>query len=84
VVFLSVKPSERRWEQWGEMQATNALLQQYASERYNVHYVDVGSDLLGADGRPIPGLFRGDRLHLTEDGYEIWTRIVTPVLASLR
>lgn len=84
VVFLSVKPSALRWEQWGEMQATNALLQEYAAERYNVHYVDVGSDLLGADGRPIPGLFRSDRLHLTEDGYRVWTRIVTPVLAALR
>lgn len=84
VVFLSVKPSESRWEQWGEMQATNALLQQYASEHYNVHYVDVGFDLLGANGRPIPELFRTDDLHLTEDGYEIWTRIVTPVLAALR
>lgn len=84
VVFLSVKPSERRWEQWGEMQATNALLEQYAAHHYNVHYVDVGSDLLGANGRPIPELFRSDNLHLTEDGYEVWTRIVTPVLAALR
>jgi len=84
VVFLSVKPSGLRWEQWGEMQATNELLQRYASEHYNVHYVDVGSDLLGADGRPIPELFRGDNLHLTEAGYEVWTRVVTPVLAALR
>jgi lysophospholipase L1-like esterase len=84
VVFLSVKPSELRWAEWGEMQATNALLEQYAAERYNVHYVDVGSDLLGANGRPIPALFRGDNLHLTEDGYEVWTRILTPVLAALR
>jgi lysophospholipase L1-like esterase len=84
LVFLSVKPSASRWDKWGEMQATNWLLQEYASEHYNVHYVDVGSDLLGVDGRPIASLFRRDRLHLTEDGYEIWTRIVTPVLATLR
>jgi len=84
VVFLSVKPSELRWEQWGEMQATNALLENYAAQHYNVHYVDVGSELLGGNGRPIPQLFRGDNLHLTEDGYEVWTRIVTPVLAALR
>jgi lysophospholipase L1-like esterase len=84
LVFLSVKPSERRWEQWAEMQATNDLLQQYAANRYNVHYVDVGTDLLGGNGRPDPTLFRADRLHMTEAGYEIWTRILTPVLAGLR
>jgi lysophospholipase L1-like esterase len=84
VVFLSVKPSLSRWERWDEMQATNALLQQYAAKRYNVHYVDVGTDMLGPDGLPIPELFVSDGLHMTPAGYEIWTRILTPVLAGLR
>lgn len=84
VVFLSVKPSLSRWRLWGEMQATNALLEDYAEAHYNVHYVDVGSDMLGADGEPIPELFIRDGLHMTPAGYEIWTRILTPVLAGLR
>jgi len=84
VVFLSVKPSLLRWELWGEMQATNTLLEQYAAAHYNVHYVDVGSDMLGTDGEPIPELFIRDGLHMTPAGYEIWTRILTPVLAGLR
>jgi len=84
VVFLSVKPSLSRWERWDEMQATNALLHQYAAKRYNVHYVDVGTDMLGPDGLPIPELFVSDGLQMTPAGYEIWTRILTPVLAGLR
>jgi len=84
VVFLSVKPSLSRWELWGEMQSTNALLEAYAGAHYNVHYVDVGTDMLGPDGQPIPELFIQDGLHMTPAGYEIWTRIVTPVLAGLR
>lgn len=84
VVFLSVKPSLSRWERWDEMQATNAMLQQYAAKHYNVHYVDVGTDMLGTDGQPIPELFVSDGLHMTPAGYEIWTRILTPVLAGLR
>lgn len=84
VVFLSVKPSLRRWELWDEMQATNALIEEYAASHYNVHYVDVGTDMLGANGEPIPELFVQDGLHMTPAGYEIWTRLVTPVLAGLR
>jgi lysophospholipase L1-like esterase len=69
---------------WDEAQATNALLEEFAASRYNVHYVDVGSAMLGQDGLPIPELFVRDGIHMTPAGYEIWTRIVTPVLAGLR
>ena len=84
IVFLSVKPGPARWNVWGEAVATNLLLQEFAASRYNVHYVDVGSDMLGADGLPIPELFVRDGIHMTPAGYDIWTRILTPVLAGLR
>jgi lysophospholipase L1-like esterase len=84
VVILSVKPSPRRWEQWPEMQATNALIRRYADSRPTVEYVDVGTPMLGPDGQPMPQLYVQDRLHMTPAGYEIWDRVVGPVLAGLR
>lgn len=83
IVLLSVKPSPRRWEWWGEMQATNALMRAYADSRPTVHYVDVGTAMLGADGQPMPHLYVSDRLHMTPAGYEIWDAIVGPVLRGL-
>jgi lysophospholipase L1-like esterase len=83
VVILSVKPSLRRWEQWPEMQATNALIRQYADAKPTVEYVDVATPMLGADGQPMPQLFVADRLHMTPAGYEIWDRVVGPVLRRL-
>ena len=83
VVILSVKPSPRRWQWWSEMQATNALIRQYADSRPTVEYVDVSASMLGADGQPIPQLYVEDRLHLTPAGYEVWDRVVGPVLARL-
>jgi lysophospholipase L1-like esterase len=84
VIFLSVKPGPARWDVWGEVQATNVLLEEFAASRYNVHYVDIASDMLGHDGEPIPELFVADGIHMTPAGYDIWTRILTPVLAGLR
>jgi lysophospholipase L1-like esterase len=83
VVILSVKPSPRRWQWWSEMQATNALIRQYADSRPTVEYVDVSTSMLGADGQPIPQLYVEDRLHMTPAGYEVWDRVVGPVLARL-
>jgi lysophospholipase L1-like esterase len=83
VVILSVKPSPSRWQHWGTMQETNALIQRYAESRPTVHYVDVGTPMLGADGQPMRHLFVDDMLHMTPAGYAIWNRVLTPVLAEL-
>jgi lysophospholipase L1-like esterase len=83
IVFLSVKPSLLRWSTWGEMQAINQRLLQFSLERPNLHYVDVGTPMLGRDGTPMPNLFVSDGLHMTQDGYDIWNRVVGPVLARL-
>ncbi|MCH7725232.1 MAG: calcineurin-like phosphoesterase C-terminal domain-containing protein [Planctomycetes bacterium] len=36
--------------------------------------------MLGADGKPRAELFASDGLHLNETGYELWTKIVKPLL----
>jgi lysophospholipase L1-like esterase len=83
VVLLSVKPSPRRWQWWSVMQDTNELMRRYAEAMPTVEYVDVGTAMLGADGQPMPHLYVADRLHMTQAGYDIWNRIVGPVLADL-
>jgi lysophospholipase L1-like esterase len=83
VVLLSVKPSPRRWEWWSVMQDTNELMRRYADSEPTVEYVDVGTAMLGADGLPMPHLYVADRLHMTQAGYDIWNRILGPVLADL-
>ena len=83
IVMISVKPSLSRWQYWSEMQATNRMLEDYVASHRNVHFVDVGTDMLGSDGQPIPNLFVEDGLHMTQAGYDIWNRIVGPVLTDL-
>ncbi len=83
VIILSVKPSPSRLQHWATMQETNRLIQQYADSRPTVQYVDVGTPMLGADGQPMRHLFVEDMLHMTPAGYEIWNRVLGPVLAEL-
>ena len=83
VVFLTIKPSLSRWSVWPQMQAANALVKTFSESRPNLHYVDVGTPMLGSDGEPIPGLFVRDGLHMTPAGYDIWTDVVGRALAAL-
>jgi lysophospholipase L1-like esterase len=83
IVFLSIKPSKARWEHWPQMQAANALIRELAEKDATLTYVDVGGPLLGTDGQPRAELYRADQLHLSDAGYAIWTRTLTPVLQKL-
>ena len=80
IVILSIKPSLARWDVWPEMQASNAAIEAYASGDARVDFVDIGTAMLGADGKPRPELFVADGLHMTAAGYDVWDEILMDAL----
>ena len=44
--------------------------------------MDVFTPMLGADGKPRPELFVEDGLHLTPEGYALWTRALAAILGE--
>jgi lysophospholipase L1-like esterase len=80
VIYVPIKPSPSRWKLWPSMQQANGLIRQYIEQHPNFHYADTATPMLGADGQPRPELFRADKLHLNDAGYEIWTGIVKTYL----
>ena len=80
IVVLSIKPSVKRWEQIEEQKKANKLIEDYSKSRKHLVFVDVGTPLLGADGKPRADLLKSDGLHLNDDGYKIWASILTPIL----
>ena len=80
IYFLAIKPSERRWDRWPEMQKANHAIAQFTRNDDRLDYLDVATPLLDAQGRPDDELYLMDELHLSEAGYEIWTRIVRQAL----
>jgi len=80
ILFLSIKPSPARWHLIGLVRRANALAEALARETWNLVYIDVFSPMLGPDGRPRPELFVEDGLHLSAQGYVLWTSILRPHL----
>ncbi len=83
VLFLSIKPSPRRWEHWPTMDEANGLIRSYIETHERLHFVDVSTAMLGANGRPRPEIFVPDRLHLNEKGYELWRSILEADLTTV-
>lgn len=82
IYYISIKPSPARWELWEEMQRANQLIEARTGTQPALHFIDVSEAMLDEQGQPIGELFLPDGLHMTTAGYELWTSIVRPRLAT--
>ena len=80
IVYISLKPSPRRWNIVGEIVAVDRMLQEDAWTDPRLSFADVFSWMLDERGEVRSDLFTPDGLHMNEFGYAIWTHVVTEAL----
>ena len=80
IIFISVKPSIRRWKWIDTIRSANAMVKAYCAKEKHLAFMDIEQQMLGADGKPNPDLLVADGLHMTPAGYRIWTAALTPLL----
>jgi lysophospholipase L1-like esterase len=80
LIFLPIKPSPSRWKMIEKQREANRLIREQIAKDPKAVYVEIEKPMLGEDGQPRPELFRDDKLHMTEKGYEVWTSLLTPLL----
>ncbi|MBI3414333.1 MAG: hypothetical protein HY043_03275 [Verrucomicrobia bacterium] len=80
IAYISSAPNPARWAQVEQVKELNNLIAAYQKQDSRRAFIDVFSQMLGADGRPRPEIFSDDRLHMNPEGYRLWTQIVKPHL----
>lgn len=80
IYFIAITPSPLRWEVWELAQETNQLITQWSNSQPGLYVIDTGPALLNASGEPEPDNYLFDGLHLSDEGYSIWTSIIKPPL----
>jgi lysophospholipase L1-like esterase len=80
VILIPPKASIARWELFPLMREVGEVMQQMADEDSRVIYVDTSAPMLGPNGKPRPELYVGDKLHMTEEAYVLWSDLVRPHL----
>jgi len=81
IVFIGIKPSPRRWLTIDRARETNERIRTLAGRDDRVAYLDVDGPMLGWDETPRKELFLSDGLHLSPQGYQLWTTLLHPLLA---
>lgn len=83
--FIAIKPSPSRWKLYDKQTEANRLVADFCQQAQpagRVTYIDIVKPMLGEDGQPRANLFRDDKLHLNEAGYEVWRTVVQPLLPA--
>jgi len=80
ISYISIKPSPSREKLLPQMRETNDIIGAYLNRLPNSEYIDIFTPMLGPDGRPRAELFRGDLLHLNDEGYRLWRSVIAGYL----
>ncbi|AKD03837.1 SGNH/GDSL hydrolase family protein [Pontibacter korlensis] len=80
VVFVSIKPSPSRAKYKPIIEEANQLIKQYLKTQPKTRFVDVYTPMLKLSGKAKPDIFIQDSLHMNQQGYQIWTKRITPHL----
>jgi lysophospholipase L1-like esterase len=80
IIFISIKPSIRRWKWIDTIKSANAMVKAYCAKEKHLAFMDIEQQMLGTDGKPNPDLLVADGLHMSPAGYRIWTAALKPLL----
>jgi len=80
IYVLAVKPSVAREATWPAALEVNKRYQAVAAADPLIHYIDVATPFMKADGTVMTDIFRADDLHLNDKGYDIWAAAIKEVL----
>ncbi len=76
VLLIEVTPTEKRWNVWGKIRAVNARLREIALTTENTYFIATAEHYLTPAGLPRSELFVEDKLHLNEQGYDLWSTLI--------
>lgn len=83
VFWIEVTPTASRRKVWPEIQKANTLIKDICDKQRNTYFIKTDYAFLNENGAPKDELFRADKLHLTEKGYEVWTQIIKKELNNM-
>lgn len=76
LVYIPIKPCPNRWKIWPEENKANNAIEKMCDADELLFYADTATPMLETGRPPADDLFIADKLHMSDKGYEIWTKVV--------
>jgi lysophospholipase L1-like esterase len=80
VDFISIKYSPSREKLWPQMKQANKKIAKFMKKEKNADFIDITKIMNDANGNVRKDLFVEDMLHMTLEGYQLWTKVMNPYM----
>ena len=85
LIFIAIKPSIKRKELWPKMKQANDLIATYCAQNSSLHFADIAKPMLDNPRHVLShDLFKSDGLHLSDQGYEMWKKVLLPLIKNAK
>ncbi len=83
IYFVSIKPSPRSWYYWPKIQTANVYVEEYIKiHKERLEYIEIKTTLLDENNVVRKDLFLKDGIHMKQDVYPAWAKIIRKKLAN--
>ena len=82
IILISPKPSIARWNLRDEYEKLNQAMEEYAGKKNNRSYANVWDIMLDDNGEVLKEIFIQDGLHMNRKGYELWDKVIRPLVET--
>ena len=83
IVYVHTNPTPRRARAWPLIAEANARINNFCLNTANAFAIDATSAICDSHGKPIREMFVDDEIHLTRDGYRMWSRVVRDEMCAI-
>ncbi|QQV04070.1 MULTISPECIES: GDSL-type esterase/lipase family protein [Chryseobacterium] len=80
VDYISIKYSPSREHLWKQMKEANSKIARLMKKEKNADFIDITKVMNDSNGKVREDLFVEDRLHMTPEGYRLWTSVMKPYM----
>ena len=80
VDFISIKYSPSREKLWPQMKQANKKIAKFMKKEKNADFIDITKVMNDTNGNIRKELFVEDMLHMTPEGYKLWTKVMKPYM----
>lgn len=80
VDYISIKYSPSREHLWKQMKEANKKIAKFMKKEKNADFIDITSIMNDTNGNVRKELFVEDMLHMTPEGYQLWTKVMKPYM----
>jgi len=78
--YISIKYSPSREKLWPQMKEANKKIAKFMKKEKNAEFIDITKAMNDANGNVRNDLFVEDMLHMTPEGYKLWTEVMNPYM----